>query len=168
MFERHLDGYMGTEMGARRPWELPAHTKKWGGDIFFFFFLGFIGLYEQIWWPADNHHQTLLTFNFIRLGEHGGGGPLQEVAQLVIIIYPFHLDLRKSAHLFLNLMHMKERRQHQVLADIKVEKKCWAGSVFASSAHWKSNEMTNMDIYHFCRGFFLSKGKFICKLQRAQ
>lgn len=51
------------------------------------------------------------------------GGPPQEGAQLVIIMYPFYLGLRNSASLFVKLIHMKERRQDQDLADIKVEKK---------------------------------------------
>lgn len=93
------------------------------------------------------------------------GGPPQEAAQLVIIMHPIYLDLGNSACVFLKKMHMKERRQYQDLADIKVEKKCWAATVFASDAHWKSNKMTNMDIYHCCRGFLLRKGEFIHKLQ---
>lgn len=52
------------------------------------------------------------------------GTPPQEAAQMVIIMYPFYLDLRNSSCLFLQLMHMKERRQDQNFADIKVEKKC--------------------------------------------
>lgn len=52
------------------------------------------------------------------------GTPPQEAAQMVIIMYPFYLDLRNSSCLFLKLMHMKERRQDQNFADIKVEKKC--------------------------------------------
>lgn len=51
------------------------------------------------------------------------GGPPQEAAQLVIIMYPFYLDLRNSASLFLKLMHMKERKQDQNLADIKAGEK---------------------------------------------
>lgn len=27
---------------------------------------------EQIWWPVDSNNKILLTFSFIRLGEHGG------------------------------------------------------------------------------------------------
>lgn len=94
------------------------------------------------------------------------GGPPQEAAQLVIIMHPIYLDLGNSACVFLKKMHMKERRQDQDLADIKVEKKkCWAATVFASDAHWKNNKMTKMDIYHCCRGFLLRKGGFIHKLQ---
>jgi len=38
-------------------------------------------------------------------------------------MYPFNLDLRNSACLFLKLMHKKEKRRDQDLADMKVEKK---------------------------------------------
>lgn len=50
-------------------------------------------------------------------------------------MYPFYLDLRNSACLFLKLMHMKERRQDQDLADIKVEKKNAEQPQFLQAVH---------------------------------
>lgn len=94
------------------------------------------------------------------------GTPPQETAQMVIIMYPFYLDLRSSSCLFLKLMDMKERRQDQNLADIKVGEKCWAATFFANIALWKSNKTTNMDIYPCSRCCLLSKGKFISIAER--
>lgn len=58
------------------------------------------------------------------------GIPPQEAAQMVIIMYPFYLDLRNSPRLFLKLMHLKEKRQDHNLADIKVEKKFLSSHLF--------------------------------------
>lgn len=58
------------------------------------------------------------------------GGPPQEAAQLVIIMHPIYLDLGNSACVFLKKMNMKERRQYQDLADIKVEKKMLSSHSF--------------------------------------
>lgn len=58
------------------------------------------------------------------------GIPPREAAQMVIIMHPFYLDLRNSPCLFLKLMHLKEKRQDQNLADIKVEKKLLNSHLF--------------------------------------
>lgn len=58
------------------------------------------------------------------------GTPPQEAAQIVIIMYPFYLELRNSSCLFLKLMHVKERRQDQNLADIRVGKKMLSSHLF--------------------------------------
>lgn len=63
------------------------------------------------------------------------GGSPQKAAQPVIIMYPLYLDLRNSAFLFLKLMRMKERRQDQDLADIKVGKKDAEQPQFLQAVH---------------------------------
>lgn len=58
------------------------------------------------------------------------GTPPQEPAQMVIIMYPFYLDLRNSSCLFLKLTYTKERRKDQNLADIKMGEKMLSSHLF--------------------------------------
>lgn len=81
-----------------------------------------------MWWPVNSNNDILLTFSFIRLGEHGGDTTPGSCTDGNY--YVFFLSGFKKQFLFLKLMHMKERRQDQNLADIKVRKKCWPATFF--------------------------------------